>query len=65
LLGDANAVPTRLIALQQFKAIPCRDQEIVRATSRVNQPQLPLYHAPNRTRNSTGGARISLTKQIG
>ena len=46
LVIHADAVTTRLIALQQLKPISCRDRQIVKAAGRVDHSQLALNHGP-------------------
>jgi hypothetical protein len=64
LLIHPDTVTTRLIALQQFKPIPRRDRQIVKAGGRVEQSQLPLNQAPEFPWDAPCGSGVSLAKQI-
>src|SRR5258708_33317895 len=64
LLVDANAVSARLIALQQFQPVSCRNSEIFQSTGRVEQHQLALRAAPQFAGNAARGSCIAFTKQI-
>jgi hypothetical protein len=65
LFVHSNAVPTGLIALQQFETIPRRYDEIIQPTCRVNQLQSPLHHTPQLARYASRYPRLPLPKQVG
>jgi hypothetical protein len=65
LLIHANAVAAGLVALQQFETIPCRRDEIIQPTCRVNQLKFPLLDPPQLARYASRCARVPLPKQVG
>jgi hypothetical protein len=65
LLIHPDAVAAGLVALHQFETIPSRHDEIIQATRRVNQLQLPLRYSPQLARNASRDARVPLPKQVG
>jgi hypothetical protein len=64
LVIHANAVATCVIALQQFKPIPCRDRQIVEASGRVDQSQFALNPAPKIPGDPSRRSSVSFEKQI-
>jgi hypothetical protein len=57
-------VAARLVAVQDFEAIPRRHHKILRSARRVDQPQLPLHDVPDIARDSPSGPRVSFSKQV-
>jgi len=54
----------RLVTLQDLQTVTGRNHQIVKARSGVEQLELPLNDAPQLTRDSSSGARISFAKQV-
>ncbi len=65
LVIDTDAVATGLIAFQLFKAVASRNADVVEPRGYVQHLQLPLGGAPGFARDSSSGASVPLTKQIG
>jgi hypothetical protein len=65
LFVHPNAVPSRLIALQQFETIPYRHDKIIQPTSRVNHLQFPLHDPPQLARYASRCPRVPFPKQVG
>jgi hypothetical protein len=64
LFVHPNAVPSCLIALQEFETIPCRHDEIIQPTRCVNQLQFPLHRPPQLAWYASRWARVSVPKQV-
>jgi predicted signal transduction protein with EAL and GGDEF domain len=64
LVVHAHAVATRSVTPQQFEPIASRHGQIVQATRRVNQSELPLRRAPQLAWNSPSRTGVSFAEQI-
>jgi len=64
LIIDPDAMTARLVTLQTLQPVTGRNRQIVNARSGVEQLELPLNAAPHLARDSSGGARIPVAKQV-
>jgi hypothetical protein len=63
LLIDPNTVPA-VAPLQLFESVAGGYSQIVEAGRNIEGLQFSLHDAPDRSRNATGGASVSFTKEI-
>jgi hypothetical protein len=61
---DAHAVAARLMSLEQLETVAGGNRQIIDPRGDIKHFQLPLNQAPDLTRKSSSGSRISLAEQI-